>query len=385
MASEHKPHSHRKPKPHPLSSPTARVALTLALAGVTGVTTFEGAAQARPHAQPQRPDLTPAQVKAKVNKLHREAEEATEEYNGAKEKADKAEGRLERLSGQAARRAAKLNTSRDRIGAYAASQYRNGSGADPTLQLALSASPDDYLKRAAVLERAGSRQAAEVNRISTQTRELARLRHEAKDTSSGLTKSADRARTHKRTVQGKLKDAERLLDRLTARQRAKVLAEPGQKSPGRASRADTTRAGTARDSAPRANSGRNSGPPVAGSGQAASGRAARAVAFAQQAIGKPYVWGATGPGSFDCSGLTQAAWKAAGVSLPRTTYTQIDAGRRVARGGLAPGDLVFFYEGLSHVGLYIGGGKMIHAPRPGTAVRVAPIDEMPFAGATRPG
>ncbi|WP_344336442.1 C40 family peptidase, partial [Streptomyces globosus] len=119
-------------------------------------------------------------------------------------------------------------------------------------------------------------------------------------------------------------------------------------------------------------------PPADGS------RAARAVAVAYGAVGKPYVWGATGPGAYDCSGLTQAAWRAAGVSLPRTTYTQINAGRRVSRGELAPGDLVFFYSGVTHVGLYIGNGQMIHAPRPGSTVRVAPIDSMPWAGASRP-
>ncbi|MGW4165136.1 C40 family peptidase, partial [Streptomyces sp. NPDC004788] len=118
---------------------------------------------------------------------------------------------------------------------------------------------------------------------------------------------------------------------------------------------------------------------------APTGRAAAAIAFAEAQLGKPYVWGATGPSAYDCSGLTQAAWRAAGVSLPRTTYTQINAGRRVSRSELAPGDLVFFYSGISHVGLYIGGGRMIHAPRPGAPVRIAPIDEMPFAGATRVG
>jgi len=124
-------------------------------------------------------------------------------------------------------------------------------------------------------------------------------------------------------------------------------------------------------------------PSGAGS-QAPNSRAARAVSFAYAALGKPYVWGATGPQGYDCSGLTQAAWRAAGVSLPRTTYTQINAGRRISRAELAPGDLVFFYSGVSHVGLYIGNGLMIHAPRPGAPVRVAPIDQMPFAGAARP-
>ncbi|QRX93852.1 C40 family peptidase [Streptomyces sp. A1-5] len=113
-------------------------------------------------------------------------------------------------------------------------------------------------------------------------------------------------------------------------------------------------------------------------------RAARAVAFAHGALGKPYAWGATGPAAYDCSGLTLAAWRAGGVALPRTTYTQITSGTRVDWPQLAPGDLVFFYSGISHVGLYIGGGEMIHAPHPGTPVEIAPLDRLPFAGATRP-
>jgi cell wall-associated NlpC family hydrolase len=95
------------------------------------------------------------------------------------------------------------------------------------------------------------------------------------------------------------------------------------------------------------------------------------------------VWGATGPHAFDCSGLVQAAYRAAGISLPRTTYAQIDAGRRVSRSELRPGDLVFFYSGVSHVGIYVGGGQMIHAPNPSAPVRLAPIGLMPFAGAAR--
>ncbi|MGV9876794.1 C40 family peptidase, partial [Streptomyces cellulosae] len=117
--------------------------------------------------------------------------------------------------------------------------------------------------------------------------------------------------------------------------------------------------------------------------QAPNARAAQAVAYARQKLGSPYVWGATGPDAFDCSGLVLAAYRSAGVSLPRTTYAQIDAGRRVSRSELLPGDLVFFYSGISHVGLYIGNGEMIHAPNPSAPVRVAPVDQMPFAGATR--
>ncbi|MDX3579399.1 NlpC/P60 family protein [Streptomyces sp. FL07-04A] len=98
-------------------------------------------------------------------------------------------------------------------------------------------------------------------------------------------------------------------------------------------------------------------------------RAEKAVAFARAQIGKPYVWGATGPGSYDCAGLTQAAWKAAGVTLPRSTHAQADAGVTVPLADALPGDLVFRYDDLSHVGVYIGNGMMIHSPKPGAYVR----------------
>ncbi|MFP3988431.1 C40 family peptidase, partial [Streptomyces sp. E11-3] len=123
--------------------------------------------------------------------------------------------------------------------------------------------------------------------------------------------------------------------------------------------------------------------PQGAAAPASNSRAAQAIAFARRAIGSPYVWGATGPNAFDCSGLTQAAYRSAGVALPRTTFTQVNAGRRVSRSELAPGDLVFFYSGLSHVGLYIGNGQMIHASNPSAPVKIAPISSMPFAAATR--
>ncbi|MGI5349333.1 NlpC/P60 family protein [Streptomyces sp. CA-250714] len=388
--------SHRKPSPHPLAVPAARAALTLVLAGAAGATSFQGTGHAQPDPQPEPPPRSQpkpamAQVKAEVDRLHRDAERATEAYNGAHRKSRTAQRRLESLRDEAARRQERLNASRDRLGTYATAQYRDGSGVDPALRLALSSAPADYLERAAIAERAGDRQAAVVKRTAAQTRQLAQLRKEAAGVSAEFAEAAAGARRHKRTVQGKLRSAQRLLDRLTPRQRAAVLDEyapaarsrvgAGQAHP---SRAGSDREGADRESADRESVGREGGPAARPTGQAPAGRSAVAVAFARSAIGKPYVWGGTGPSGYDCSGLTQAAWKAAGVSLPRTSYSQIHAGKRVSRGELAPGDLVFFYDSISHVGLYIGDGRMIHAPRPGTAVRVAPIDHMPFAGAIRP-
>ncbi|MGW0413999.1 C40 family peptidase, partial [Streptomyces collinus] len=98
-------------------------------------------------------------------------------------------------------------------------------------------------------------------------------------------------------------------------------------------------------------------------------RVAKAIAFARAQVGKPCVWGAMGPGSYDCSSLTQAAWRAAGVTLPRAAHEQALAGTPVTLAGLEPGDLVLFFDDDRHVGLHIGDGVMVHAPGPGASIR----------------
>ncbi|TXS05795.1 NlpC/P60 family protein [Streptomyces sp. col6] len=344
--------AHRKPRQRLTAGSAARTAATLAFAGAATAAVLPGAA----HADPAP---TAAQVKAQVDRLYREAEAATEKYNGAKTEAAAAAKSVDALRDEAARRTQRLNAARDVLGAYAAAQYRS-AGLDPSVQLALSSDPDQYLRRATYAEQAGERRATEVRSVRRQVAEIAQVRAEAAGKLTVLAAKQAALKEHRATVQAKLAEARRLLARLTPAERAAYDASEDGRGPGHADR-----------SAPR------------GAVAAPNPRAAQAVAFAYSALGKPYVWGATGPASFDCSGLTQAAWRSAGVSLPRTTYTQINAGQRVPRSQLAPGDLVFFYSGISHVGLYIGNGKMIHAPRPGAPVRVAPIDEMPFAGATR--
>ena len=115
-----------------------------------------------------------------------------------------------------------------------------------------------------------------------------------------------------------------------------------------------------------------------------SAAAQRAVDVAMAQRGKPYVWAATGPSAFDCSGLTSYAFRAAGISLPRASRNQAGVGRAVSRAELRPGDLVFFYSPISHVGIYIGNGQMVHAPTSGDVVKVASIDSMGgYAGARR--
>ncbi|MEU9476413.1 NlpC/P60 family protein [Streptomyces sp. NPDC048191] len=349
--------AHRKPRQHPMGGPAARTAATLALAGAATATAFDGTG----HAEPQ---LTPAQVKAKVDKLYQEAEAATEKYDGAKDEAATAQRRLNTLRDETARKQDKLNTARDALGSFAAAQYRDG-GFAPALQLALSGDPDQYLDDAAFAERAGHRQAAAVSQVREQLREIEQLRGAARVELTSLRSRQAQLRRQKQTITGKLDEARRLLARLTAQQQSEVTGD-GTGAPGRASRS----ASDTRDALEQAASATNA-------------RAAMAVSYAYAKLGSPYVWGATGPNAFDCSGLVQAAYRSAGISLPRTTYAQINAGRRVSRSELRPGDLVFFYSGVSHVGIYVGNGQMIHAPNPSAPVRLAPVDLMPFAGATR--
>ncbi|MFF5333302.1 NlpC/P60 family protein [Streptomyces sp. NPDC013181] len=344
--------AHRKPRQRFTTGSAARTAATLAFAGAATAAVLPGAAHADP-------TPTAAQVKAQVDRLYREAEVATEKYNGAKTEAAAAAKSVDALRDEAARRTQRLNAARDVLGAYAAAQYRS-AGLAPSLQLALSSDPDQYLRRATYAERAGERRATEVRSVRRQVAEIAQVRAEAAGKLTELAARQAATEKHRATVRAKLAEARRLLARLTPAERASYESADAVRSPARADR------GVPREAV-----------------GAPNPRAAQAIAFAYGALGKPYVWGATGPNSFDCSGLTQAAWRSAGVSLPRTTYTQINAGQRISRSQLAPGDLVFFYSGISHVGLYIGNGQMIHAPRPGAPVRVAPIDEMPFAGATR--
>ncbi|AXL90496.1 hypothetical protein C4J65_21045 [Streptomyces sp. CB09001] len=342
--------THRRPRQRAKGGGRARTAATITLAGAATATGLGGTG----HADPQP---TAAQVRAKVDQLYQEAEVATEKYNGVKEKADAAERRLEDLRDEAARKEDRLNSAREALGSVAAAQYRSG-GLDPALQLALSSDPDRYLDGAAFAERAGSRQQAEVGRVRKELRDIEQLRGAARVEVASLKSRRAELKRHRETVTGKLEKARSLLSRLTTEERADVGDRASRSAPG-----------------PREG--------LSATAEAPNSRAAAAVAYAYQKLGSPYVWGATGPNAFDCSGLTQAAYRAAGVSLPRTTYAQIDAGRRVPRSELLPGDLVFFYSGISHVGIYVGNGRMIHAPNPSAPVRVAPVDEMPFAGAAR--
>ncbi|MEK2490017.1 NlpC/P60 family protein [Kitasatospora purpeofusca] len=340
----------KRRKPSPPSR--ARLAvLTTAMAG--GVVLTAGPAQAEP-----TPGL--AAVKEEVDRLNEEAEQSIERYNGFQEKQQKLQGEAGRIQEKVARGQDAMNELRTQLGGIAADQYRNG-GIDPSVQLMLDSDPGAYLARASAQNQVVDSQAALLRQALAEQRRLDQDRAEATATLAQLDQAATALAGEKKAVQDKLAKAQALLNRLSAADRAKVNAQEAAAT--RASRSAAER------------------PAFTGP---VSGRAAAVVQFAYSQLGKPYVWGATGPSGYDCSGLTGAAYRAAGVQLPRVSQSQWNAGSRIARADLQPGDLVFFYGDLHHVGLYIGDGKMIHAPRTGKNVEVLPIDAMPYVGAVRP-
>ncbi|MFE5817879.1 NlpC/P60 family protein [Streptomyces sp. NPDC056479] len=297
-------------------------------------------------------------TRAKVDRLYEEAEKATEAYNQADERAEKLHEQVGRAQDRIARQQEHINSMRDVLGSLAGAQYRSG-GLDPSLALLLSDDPEDYLDRAAALARISAHQAGQLRKLQGAMRELAQERSEATGKLLELEKSRKAVAAHKRTVERKLAEARRLLNSLTAGDRAAYE---------RASR-----------------SGRAGMPGFDGFGGAlpASGRAAAAVAAAQSALGRPYIWGANGPSGFDCSGLIQWSYAQAGVSLPRTSQGQRYAGRQVPLSEAQPGDVVTYRSDASHVGMYMGNGQVIHAPYPGAPVRYDPVGMIPGATVTR--
>ncbi|MFD7705023.1 NlpC/P60 family protein [Streptomyces caelestis] len=370
--------SHRKSR-----TPGTRVAgirtPALATAALTSVALLSQTATAAP-SDDGRPSLE--EVEKKVDDLYRQAESATEKYNAAKERTAKQRKQVDTLLDDVAERTQKLNDAREELGSFAAAQYRNGAGIPDTATFLLADTPQDVFDQRQVLDRMTGRQKEAVDDYVTQQSETMKKRREATESLRTLTETQGDLKTAKATVQKKLTDARELMAELTAEEKARLAAiekekqEEAARKAAELARQQAEQRKAGQETAARQDGGTSgaSGPDSAASPSTSTDssyatKAEKALAFARAQIGKPYVWGATGPGSYDCSGLTQAAWKAAGVTLPRTTYDQVDAGTTVPVSQALPGDLVFFYDDITHVGLYIGNGMMIHAPKPGTYVR----------------
>ncbi|MEU9194828.1 C40 family peptidase [Streptomyces hundungensis] len=377
--------SHRKPRTRMTSSGPAVGVTTAALASV-GL--FAQGADAAPVVPGQRPSIE--EVQKKVDDLYRQADLATQKYDEAKEATATQRATVDGLLDQVAAGTAKLNETRRIIGGYAAAQYRDG-GVSPTMTLLFSHDPQAFFDQRRLMGRLSDEQQRTLTTFEAERAAGAKKRAEASRGLAALTTSQQTLRAGKQEVQAKLTAARTLLSTLTAREKAR-LAALEQKKQDDAKRRAAELAARQEAAARQAAAAHQKPTPPAGHAPSApstppapTSKAAEALAFARAQLGKPYVWGATGPASYDCSGLTQAAWKAAGVDLPRTTWDQVKTGSRVATTDLAPGDLVFFYDDISHVGMYIGNGMMIHAPHSGAYVREESIYYMPIYGSVRPG
>lgn len=327
--------SHRRPK----QPGRTRVSMLTATAAAAVAISAQAA-----HADPKssRKD----EVKHKVDKLYEEAEKSTEKYDGAKERQSKLQKEVGNLQDSVAHGQDDLNQMRDGLGSMASAQYRSG-GVDPSVQLFLSSHPDNYLDKASTLDQLSTKQVGALKKIQNKQRALGQQRQEAKDKLNDLADTRKELGEKKKHIQGKLSKARSMLNSLTAKERAKLAAEQRKKDQAASSQAG---------------------------GKSSSARAAAAFAAAKDKIGAPYVWGGTGPSSFDCSGLVQWAYKQAGVSLPRQSQAQKNAGQQIGRGELKTGDLVIFNSDASHVGLYAGNGQILHAPKPGASVRFEKLE-----------
>lgn len=386
------PRRHRKPRTPVLSSPAARRgAVGVTAAALASVTLLSQQAGADPREDEEKPGLEETQKK--VDELYRQAGAATQRYNAAKERAEGQRERVDGLLDQAARRADDLNKARRTLGSYAAAQYRDGGMSD-TATLLLSKDPQGYFSQTHVMKRMTARQQHAVTEFQARQRAANRERTKAATQLSKLTESQRKLAADRRAVQRKLSDARKLLAELTAEERARLAAAERQRQEEARKRAAEAerRAEQARKRQEEAEREREEqdgtpgqpAPDQPDDGDSEATRAERVLAFAKKELGKPYVWGATGPNSYDCSGFTQAAWRAGGVELPRTTFDQVKVGTPVAKSDMRPGDLVFFYADVTHVGIYAGGGQMIHASKPGDDVKYESVDYMPFHSAMRP-
>src|SRR6266545_4632049 len=273
-------------------------------------------------------------LQSQLERLNQQADQLVEQYLQAKLELQRTQSMLSSLRSDEQQAAQVLQDAQERLGARAAAAYIQGPGVDLSALLE-SKNPSDTIDRVQVLDL------------------LARQDGDLMDTLKVAGLDAK-----KRQIDQTVSRTEQLLSQVKAADRAKLLAA--------------------------ANSGSSGSTPVSFPKVTASGGAAKAVAYAKAQVGKPYAYGADGPDSFDCSGLTMMAWAQAGVSLPHSSSAQYSATRRISSGELQPGDLIFYYSPISHVAIYVGGGMQVAATHTGDYVRLQALHDG-ITGYGRPG
>lgn len=309
-----------------------------------GITTLGGSVLVSPSYA--EPDID--SVEARVDKLYHEAEMASERYNEAREELEATQTRLSSLRADLERQQAKVESVREQVAAAVVSQYQ-GQALSTTSQVFLSEDPDAFLDQLATVSAYNDQQGEMMADFATQVKQLELREAAAKRELAEVAETKEQLAAEKAEIDEKAGAAEELLSELEAEAEAEAAA---------AARSQAASRSVDRAPAP--------APDVA-----ASGRAGAAVSY--------------GPAAFDCSGLTMMAWAQAGVSLPHSSSGQMSSGTPVSSSELAPGDLVFYYSPVSHVGMYIGNGQIVHAANPSSGVEVVDVMSMPYSGAVRPG
>lgn len=338
-----------------------------------------------------------SQTQARLDALNTAAEAAAERYNAGKIRLVKAQRDATAAQRKAQQEGAAVQTLRAQAGQFAAQVYRGGSG-NMGMQVLQSANgPQALLDGLGALNHVARTQADALSRLSTARHRQAVAADAAKKAAAEQQASVASLEADRATVVRSAHQAEQLLQQLQVKQAAliKAAADAAARKAAQDRAAQLAAQAAATAAALASFTGNQDQSPAASAGSTAtsaptrqySGNAAQiAVRVAQDQLGKPYVWGAEGPGSFDCSGLTMYAYAAAGISLPHYTGAQWNSGRHISQSELQPGDLIFFHSDLHHMGMYIGGGQLIHAPHTGDVVRIASLSgwfQDNYAGAVR--
>lgn len=300
----------------------------------------------------------------RLQSLYRGAEQATEKYNGLVEQLGRADRASAALTARIAAKQHELDGQQERAGALAREEYRQ-SGTFGLADLLAGENPADALDAAQALRQAGGRQKTFLTRLRADRAALAALKTKSDKALKHARDLANRQKSAKAAVQARLNTVEALVMSLTGTQLDELRKLEQEQI----------------DAAQKA---------LLGSGALGHGErypsaaGTRAIAYAVAQVGKPYLWGGTGPLAYDCSGLTSQAWAHAGRPIPRTSQEQWAGLTRVPLSTVRPGDLVIYFAGATHVGMYVGNGLIVEAPRPGAFVKIAPVASMPILGVVRP-
>jgi cell wall-associated NlpC family hydrolase len=312
------------------------------------------------------PPVTVNEAKDQIARLRTDAAAIDQQYAGVKEQIKQGKAQLKLKQSDVTAQTEKVSRMKLQVGQVALAQFQNRS-LDTAAQLFVTADTEGFLSQISTVQKVSENQNSVLQDYQQAQANLAALEHSAETDLAALTEKEKQLKSLTAASDKKLAEANRVLAKLTGDQRRKI-ANANQRA---AARANAAGAATSRDAART---------PVSG-----SGKGAKALAFARAQLGEPYVRNGAGPNGWDCSGLTMKAWGSVGVSLPHSAGQQYNRGRPVARSALQLGDLVFFYSGISHVGIYAGNGRVIHAPHPGASVEYIKISYMPYQGARRPG